>query len=135
MMIKAGEPFRKDDIKVRDHDHATGKKYRGAAHCKCNIKYFSNRYVPVVFHNLKGYDGHQIIREAYNLYPDKDLSVIPNSYEKFMSFKLGQLKFIDSFQFMSSSLEKLVENLYIIIICLMNLNIIMMIIINLILIL
>lgn len=108
------EPFNYNDkrcIKVKDHDHRTGK-YRGAAHCKCNINYFSNRYVPIVFHNLKGYDGHHIIRQAYDLYPDKDLSVIPNSYEKFMSFKIGSLKFIDSFQFMSSSLEKLVENLY-----------------------
>lgn len=102
------EPFDNNDkkiIKVRDHDHATGK-YRGAAHCKCNINYFRNRYLPVVFHNIRGYDGHQIIREAFNLYPDKELSVIPNSYEKFMSFKFGPLKFIDSFQFMASSLEK-----------------------------
>ena len=53
-----------------------------------------------------------IIKEVYNLNPDKDLSTIPNSYEKFMSFKMGTLKFIDSFQFMGSSLEKLVENLY-----------------------
>ena len=53
-----------------------------------------------------------IIKEVYNLYPDKDLSIIPNSYEKRMSFKMGTLKFIDSFQFMGSSLEKLVENLY-----------------------
>ena len=29
-----------------------------------------------------------------------------------MSFSIGDLKFIDSFQFMSSSLEKLTENLY-----------------------
>jgi hypothetical protein len=29
-----------------------------------------------------------------------------------MSFKMGTLKFIDSFQFMGSSLEKLVENSY-----------------------
>ena len=29
-----------------------------------------------------------------------------------MTFKIGDLKFIDSLQFMNSSLEKLVENLY-----------------------
>jgi hypothetical protein len=98
-------------MKVRDHDHRTGC-YRGPAHSKCNINYFLNRYVPVVFHNLRGYDSHLIIKEIYSLFPDKDLSVIPNSYEKFMSFKLGPLRFIDSFQFMASSLEKLVTNLY-----------------------
>ena len=108
------ESFNESDkklCKVRDHDHATGK-YRGAAHCKCNIDYFSNRYLPVVFHNLRGYDGHQIIREAFNLFPNKELSIIPNSYEQIMSFKFGPLKFIDSFQFMASSLEKIVEHLY-----------------------
>ena len=40
------------------------------------------------------------------------IKAIPNSYEKFMSFTIGDLKFIDSFQFMASSLEKLTENLY-----------------------
>ena len=97
--------------KVRDHDHRTGC-YRGAAHSKCNINFFSNRYVPVVFHNLRGYDSHLIVKEMYDLFPDKDRSVIPNSYENFMSFGMGPLKFIDSFQFMASSLEKLVTNLY-----------------------
>jgi len=108
------EPFNIKDkalSKVRDHDHLTGK-YRGAGHCKCNINYFCNRYLPIVFHNLRGYDGHQIIQEAFNLFPNSDISVIPNSYDKFMSFKFGPLKFIDSFQFMASSLESLVENLY-----------------------
>jgi hypothetical protein len=64
---------------------------------------------------LRGYDSHLIIKELYNLFPEKDhteISVIPNSYEKFMSFKMGKLRFIDSFQFMASSLEKLVTNLY-----------------------
>ena len=98
-------------FKIKDHDYATGK-YKGAVHCKCHITHYANKYLPVVFHNLRGYDGHQIIKEAFNLFPDKDLSIIPNSYEKFMSFKLGALKFIDSFQFMATSLEKLVENLY-----------------------
>jgi hypothetical protein len=69
----------------------------------------------VVFHNLKGYDSHMIIKKAYeinNQLGNKKIDVIPNSYEKFMSFSIGDLKFIDSLQFMASSLEKLVENLY-----------------------
>ena len=88
------EPFNQDNkqlTKVRDHDHSTGC-YRGAAHCKCNINYFSNRYLPVVFHNLRGYDSHLIIKEVYNLYPDKDLSIIPNSYEIFYVFQNGDFE-------------------------------------------
>ena len=49
--------------RVRDHDHRTGK-YRGAAHSKCNINYFANRYLPGVMHNLKGYGGHLIIKKT-----------------------------------------------------------------------
>ena len=58
--------FNEDDVKVQDHDHRTGA-FRGAAHAKCNINYYSNRYLPVVFHNVKGYDSHLIIREAYRI--------------------------------------------------------------------
>ena len=37
---------------------------------------------------------------------------VPNNMEKYMAFMLGnKLTFIDSFQFMSSSLDKLVSNL------------------------
>jgi hypothetical protein len=100
-------------VKVRDHDHRTGN-YRGAAHNCCNINYFNNRYLPVVFHNLRGYDGHFLIKHAYELQDFKrcDINAIPNSNEKFMTISIGSLKFIDSFQFMSTSLEKLTENLY-----------------------
>jgi hypothetical protein len=98
--------------KVRDHDHRTGA-FRGAAHSCCNINYFSNRYLPVVFHNLKGYDGHLFIKKAYDLAKDSNISAIPNSKEKIMSFQIKNLKFIDSFQFMAASLEQLTKNLYI----------------------
>ena len=100
--------------RVRDHDHETGK-YRGAAHPKCNINYYSSRFLPVVAHNLRGYDSHLIIKKAYQINEklgNKPISVIPNSFEKFMSFSVGGLKFIDSLQFMASSLGTLVENLY-----------------------
>ena len=41
-----------------------------------------------------------------------DINVIPNNMEKYITFMLGKhLVFIDSFQFMSSSLNKLVSNL------------------------
>lgn len=108
------ERFETDEQKCRDHDHRTGQ-FRGATHSKCNVNYFCNRYLPVVFHNLRGYDSHLIIKKAYDISSklnNPKFDVIPNSYEKFMSFNIGSLKFIDSFQFMASSLEKLVVNLF-----------------------
>ena len=45
------------DEKVRDHCHVSGK-FRGAAHFSCNANFKVRKKVPVVFHNLKGYDGH-----------------------------------------------------------------------------
>ena len=50
-----------------------------------------------------GYDGHLIIREAFKINQeigDKEISAIPNSNEKFMSFKIGDMKFIDSYAFL-----------------------------------
>ena len=48
--------------KVRDHCHYTGL-YRGAAHKKCILRYKIPNYIPIVFHNLSGYDTHLFIRE------------------------------------------------------------------------
>jgi len=108
------QPFTDKKDKVRDHDHRTGA-FRGAAHQKCNVNYFSNRYLPVVFHNLRGYDSHMIVRKANQINEqlgNKKIDCIPNSFEKFMSISIGNLKFIDSLQFMNASLEELVKNLY-----------------------
>ena len=118
--------YTEKDIKVRDHCHITGK-YRGSAHQECNLQLKINPdkiKIPVIFHNLKGYDCHFIMQEIgsivkNNTYKDKNgnekqmnINVIPNNMEKYMAFMLGNnLTFIDSFQFMSSSLDKLVSNL------------------------
>ena len=63
-----------------------------------------------MFHNLRSYDSHLIFDELNKFYVRID--VIPNRLEKYMTFlKNKHLVFIDSMQFMNSSLEKLVKNL------------------------
>ena len=118
--------YKADDIRVRDHCHITGK-FRGSAHQDCNLQLRLNSdkiKIPVIFHNLRGYDSHFIMQEIGQIvkdyeYTNKDgkkyqmnINAIPNNMEKYMAFMLGNhLTFIDSFQFMQSSLEKLVSNI------------------------
>ena len=93
---------------VRDHCHITGK-YRGAAHNACNLKLRLKPWktpIPVVFHNLRGYDSH-LLMQAISMVEGK-VTCIPNNTEKYISFSLGQLRFIDSAQFLLAPLDKLV---------------------------
>ena len=112
--------------KVRDHCHYTGR-YRGAAHNKCNLKYKKPKFIPVVFHNLSGYDAHLFVKNLG--YSEGNINCIPNNEEKYISFtknvivgsyidkngetknKTHDIRFIDSFKFMASSLDELVKNL------------------------
>ena len=120
------ERYTDKDVHVRDHCHITGK-FRGSAHQECNLKLKikpENLKIPVIFHNLPGYDSHFIMQQIEEIakkyaYTNKKgerqdlhINAIPNNMEKYMAFMLGNhLTFIDSFQFMSSSLDKLVNNL------------------------
>ena len=72
-----------DDEKVRDHCHVTGK-FRGAAHWSCNINLQLTKKVPVIFHNLRGYDSHLIFDELNKF--DVKINVIPNRLEIYMAF-------------------------------------------------
>ena len=49
------------DTRVRNHCHITGK-YRRSAHQDCNINYTLTGKIPVIFHNLRGYDSHFIMQ-------------------------------------------------------------------------
>ena len=100
--------FAEGDNKVRDHDHVTGK-YGCSAHWRCNINLKLTKRVPVIFYNLKGYDSHLIMLEIGKF--DVKISVIENGLEKYMAFTINaNLVFIDSMQFMNSSLDALVNN-------------------------
>ena len=103
--------FVQNNPKVRDHDHRTGA-YRGACHQKCNINYYANRYLPIFVHNLRGYDAHLVLKQAFEIVGKKErINAIPQSSEKFMTFSIGDLKFKDSCQFLAFSLETLVKGL------------------------
>lgn len=103
--------------KVIDHCHLSGK-YRGPAHSVCNLNYKLENIVPIVCHNLSNYDLHLIVKELGS--SSGDINVIPKTKEKYISLtknifvapkKIIQLRFIDSFRFMSRSLDVLVSNL------------------------
>ena len=64
--------------------------------------------ISAVFHNLKNYDSHFIRQELgkFNL----KINAIPNGLEKYMSFSINnKLSFIDTFEFLSFSLDTLLE--------------------------
>ena len=116
------KPFTQTNLKVRDHCHYTGL-YGEPAHSLCNLRYKIPSYIPVVFHNLPGYNANLFIGELDG--HAFDMEVIAKNKEDYISFsikvpvdsyihkngeekdKLIELRFIDSFKFMSSSLDSL----------------------------
>ena len=104
------------NIPVRDHCHFTGK-YRGSAHITCNLKLQISTErikIPVIFHNLKGYDSHFIIEKLGDIIEEKPLNVnvIATNAEKYTAIYVDKhLAFIDSFQFVPSPLANLAKNL------------------------
>ena len=110
---------------VRHHCHLTGK-FRGAAHNNCNLNYKLGNFIPVFFHNLSNCDSHLFIKKIGQT--KGNVNCIPCNEEKYISFtkevEVGKisvdgtlkprkidLRFLDSFRFMPSSLDKLVSNL------------------------
>ena len=96
------------DVKVRDHCNITGK-HRGSAHRDCNIRLKLYHKNSSRSPHLKKIDAHLIMLELAKV--DFKINVISNELEKYMSFSINnKLVFIDSFQFLRSSLDSLVNN-------------------------
>ena len=93
----------------------------------CNLRYKIPSYIPVVFHNLSSYDIRLFIRELGK--KTNDIGVIAKNKEDYITFSVDiavdkymakkgnekdktiELRFIDSFKFMASSLDSLMNNL------------------------
>ena len=126
--------------KVLDHDHLTGRYRGAAhSKCNLLLKILPyHTPVPILFHNLKNYDAHHLMSaiggtevketvctdkngqpltykdkkgvEKKQTVTDGKISAIVQNMEKMISFSWGQFRFVDSFAFLSSSLDKLVKN-------------------------
>ena len=94
---------------VKDHCHITGR-YRGGTHNECNKKLRINPKtdkIPVVFHNLRGYDAQHLMQAMSQ--QKKEVSCIAKNMEKYITLSLGGLSFIDSLNFLQGSLDSLVR--------------------------
>ena len=107
--------------KVKDRCHYT-RKFRGAAHRICNLRYKVPKNIPIVIHNAS-YDTHFIINQLAKEFKG-ELDCIGENMEKYITFSVPikkkcddgktvtqKLKFIDSFRFMPASLSDLVDKL------------------------
>ena len=96
---------------MHDHCNITGYYSRGpgATHNACNLLLRlspKTSTIPVIFHNLRGYDSHLLMQAICKV--EGRVSCIPNNMEKYIAFSIGQLRFIDSAQFLLASLSSLV---------------------------
>ena len=62
-----------------------------------------------MFHNLRGYDAHLIMQGVRKKHGA--IRIIPMNMERYISFSIGPLMFLDSMQFLNSSLESLASAL------------------------
>ena len=67
---------------VRDYDDITGW-FIGAAHRQCNLERPVSFKIPVLFHNIRGYDAHLIVHE-FGKRPDREIKVIGQNMEKYL---------------------------------------------------
>ena len=125
------------ETKVKHHDHITGQFISTLCN-DCNLLFTYETFLPVYIHNLKGYDSHLFVTSlftyGYQAEKSDNISCIPNNEERYISFskhiEVGQrkvknketkkwelkpimfeIRFLDTFAFMSTSIESLANNL------------------------
>jgi hypothetical protein len=111
--------------KVHHHCHISGKML--AVLCqRCNTRiHQSITTLPILFHNLKNYDMHALCIEGFSNMPHWNLKPIAQTKERYLTLQATtkvdtdaagkpiyyKLRFIDSFQFLTASLERLANSL------------------------
>ena len=93
----------------RDHCLQTGR-YRGPACNSCNLNYKHQNFIPVIFHNGKGYDLNLLFNEIFKQKNSRRrIDILPSTNGKARMFRVGILKFIDIYSFLTTSLDKIAK--------------------------
>jgi len=117
---KCQRKFSTKNPKVKHHKHSTGYFIEALCNsCNLQIRNKEGEFVlPVIFHNLKNYDAHHIfkyfnrqIAAKYGQKTYESVKIIALNLERYVSFEIQHLRFIDSCQFLNASLKKLVNSL------------------------
>ena len=91
--------------KVRDHCHQTGR-YRGPACNICILNYKHQNFIPLTFHNGKGYEfnlsSNEIFKQYLN-YSRRRIDISPSTNGNARMFRVVVVKFIDSYSFLTMS--------------------------------
>ena len=105
------------------HDHFTGEIY-GVAHNSCSLKLRTQTFTAIFFHNLSKNDAHHLLKYI-EIQSEEKLTVIPCNSETYISFSFfvpvgrtkddellyEEFRFLDSFCFLSGSLDNLATTL------------------------
>ena len=67
--------------------------------------------IPVIFYNLRSCDSHLILQYITREYAPSSIDVIPTTSKKFLNLQNGNLRFLDSLQFITAFLDILVQSL------------------------
>src|SRR6185437_14050469 len=89
-------------------------KFQGPAHNTCNLKLQIEPWktpIPVVFYNFCSYDSYLVCEFVGQFVNAHQIKIIAETFERCKSMKVGQLKYIDSMQFINNSLANLIKNL------------------------
>ena len=106
----AAARLRKQNARVRDHDHMNGN-WLGTAHNSCNLKRRRQQTIPVYCHNWSNYDSHFVANSLSEGEGGATIKIMAYNTEKFRKITYNRFDFMDSLGFLTGSLAELTENL------------------------
>jgi len=99
---------------MRHHCHVTCR-YLGPVCQSCNLQlkcrtWNNEFFVPCFLRNSSAYDSHLIIKHLHK--KQSKITVIQSNTEQFIGLQIDGIRYLNSYKFLSSSLDGLVKNLH-----------------------